>query len=157
MREATKSMRSRPFLKISLTSDPQLLCVVRGALEPLASTLGLCAAECRSVVLAVDEALTNIMRHAYQGRVDKPIELSCGRIYRSPGHDPGLEIILVDLGIPAKREKMRSRPLDEVRPGGLGLHFIRQSMDIVEYKRVGRTNQLRLVKFANRQAQGQGA
>lgn len=159
MREAAGSMRSRPFLKISLSSDPQLLGVVRGALEHLAGTLGLCPSECRSVVLAVDEALANIMRHAYHGRLDKPIELSCRRVYRkiSAPRDPGLEIVLVDRGAPAKREKMRSRPLDQVRPGGLGLHFIKQSMDIVEYKRVGSANQLRLVKFANPKVQGQGA
>lgn len=159
IREAAESMRSRPFLKIRLSSDPQLLCVVRGALEHLAGALGLCAPECRAVVLAVDEALTNIMRHAYHGRLDKPIELSCRRVFRKigPSRDPGLEIVLVDRGAPAKREKMRSRPLDQIRPGGLGLHFIRQSMDIVEYKRVGSTNRLRLVKFANPKAQGQGA
>jgi anti-sigma regulatory factor (Ser/Thr protein kinase) len=41
------------------------------------------------------------------------------------------------------------RALEEIRPGGLGLHFIRQSMDIVEYNRVNGTNRLRLVKFVH--------
>ena len=31
------------------------------------------------------------------------------------------------------REKIVSRPLDEVRPGGLGVHFINEMMDEVEY------------------------
>ena len=43
--------------------------------------------------------------------------------------------------------KLCGRKLDEIRPGGLGLHFIRQAMDTVEFTRVGRTNQLRLVKY----------
>ena len=150
-------MRSGPSIKISLRSDPQLLCVVRGALEHLTGTLGLSAPDCRAVVLAVDEALTNIMRHAYHGRPDKPIELSCRRVYRKNGSSrgPGLEIVLIDRGSPVKREKMHSRPLDQVRPGGLGLHFIKESMDIVEYKRLGATNRLRLVKFLSSQAQSQ--
>jgi anti-sigma regulatory factor (Ser/Thr protein kinase) len=39
------------------------------------------------------------------------------------------------------------RALEEVKPGGLGLHFIQQSMDVVEYKRAKGTNRLRLVKY----------
>jgi len=42
---------------------------------------------------------------------------------------------------------VRGRRLDEIKPGGLGLHFIRQSMDIVEYQRVGSANQFRLVRY----------
>jgi len=44
--------------------------------------------------------------------------------------------------------KLVARPLDELRPGGLGLHIIRGSMDTVQYKRAGQLNRLRLVKFA---------
>ncbi len=41
------------------------------------------------------------------------------------------------------------RELEEVRPGGLGLHFIQQSMDVVQYKRANGTNRLRLVKYVS--------
>jgi anti-sigma regulatory factor (Ser/Thr protein kinase) len=147
--------RSKPILKIELTSDPQMLCVVRAALEHFTAVFGLCESEVRSVVLAVDEALTNIIRHAYHGQPDKPIEVSCRRIYRQNGaaRDPGLEIVLIDRGTPANPKKMQSRPLDEVRPGGLGLHFIKKSMDIVEYKHIAGGNRLRLVKFLTPQPQ----
>ena len=143
-------MRHRkPFLKMELPSDPQLLAVVRGAVEHLTGVLGFCAPECGAVVRAVDEALTNIIRHAYHGRPGRPIVLSCNLVSRRSrnGHEDGLEIVLLDRGSPANREKMRSRPLDQVRPGGLGLHFIKESMDVVEYTRSGGTNRLRLVKF----------
>ena len=43
--------------------------------------------------------------------------------------------------------KMKGRPLEEIRPGGLGLHFMRQSMDEVEFSRKKGKNQLRLVKY----------
>jgi anti-sigma regulatory factor (Ser/Thr protein kinase) len=39
------------------------------------------------------------------------------------------------------------RPLEEVKPGGLGLHFIRESMDTVEFRRKIGKNQLRMLKF----------
>jgi anti-sigma regulatory factor (Ser/Thr protein kinase) len=46
------------------------------------------------------------------------------------------------------------RALEEVKPGGLGLHFIQKSMDIVEYKRTNGTNRLRLVKYVHAPKQG---
>ena len=43
--------------------------------------------------------------------------------------------------------KLKGRRLDEIKPGGLGLHFIRQSMDVVEFKREQGANLLQLVKY----------
>ena len=43
---------------------------------------------------AVDEALSNIMRHSYHGRLDQVIEISCRRVQR-PAHGEsgqGIEI-----------------------------------------------------------------
>src|SRR5205807_9941938 len=97
---------------------------------------------------AVDEALTNIMRHCYNGRTDQPIELYCSRVLPpSTQFVGGLQILLCDKGPAVDPSKLRGRRLDEIKPGGLGLHFIRQSMDTVEYHRAGATNQFRLVKY----------
>ena len=137
------------LLKLEIRSDPNILCVVRGALERLTEAFGFSAPESRSVTRAVDEAITNIMRHAYGGRTDKPIEISCGRVTRRAGGQTseGFEVLLSDQGPAVDPTKMRGRRLDEIKPGGLGLHFIRQSMDAVEFKRVNGKNQLRLVKY----------
>jgi len=55
--------------------------------------------------------------------------------------------VLEDRGKKVDRAKLCGRALEDVKPGGLGLHFIRESMDALEFRRrVGR-NQLRLVKF----------
>jgi serine/threonine-protein kinase RsbW len=53
----------------------------------------------------------------------------------------------VDQGRKIDRTKLRGRPLEDVRPGGLGLHFIRENMDAVEFRRTAGRNRLRLVKF----------
>jgi anti-sigma regulatory factor (Ser/Thr protein kinase) len=139
------------LLKLELHSDPKLLSAVRGALERLTEVLGLSAPECRSVTRAVDEALTNIIRHCYRGQQDQPIKVICSHIQRrgAIGPDEGLEILLCDRGPAVDPARLRSRPLDEIRPGGLGLHLIRQSMDTVEYRRTRGTNQFRLVKYFN--------
>jgi anti-sigma regulatory factor (Ser/Thr protein kinase) len=131
-----------------------MLCVVRNALGQLAETLGFSEAECRAIVLAVDEAMTNIIRHAYRGDSEQPIEASFHRIHapRDGQSVDALEILLEDRGVTVDPEKMCGRALEDVRPGGLGLHFIRESMDKVEFSRSWGKNQLRLVKFLHVQS-----
>jgi anti-sigma regulatory factor (Ser/Thr protein kinase) len=137
------------LLKLELCSNPNLLSVVRGAMERLTEVFGFSPPECRSVTRAVDEALTNIIRHCYRGKFDQPIDVACNRVQRrvSGLRREGLEILLSDRGPAVDPAKLRGRRLDEIKPGGLGLHFIRQSMDTVEFKRMRGINQLRLVKY----------
>jgi serine/threonine-protein kinase RsbW len=134
---------------LALYSDPKWLSVVRAAVERLAEALGFPLEQCRSVTRAVDEALTNIVRHSYSNRLDQPIAMYFRRAQRR--HDgqvqQGLEILLCDRGPQVDASKLHGRPLDEVRPGGLGLYLIHQAMDTVEYTRKGPTNRLRLVKY----------
>src|ERR1700733_8853293 len=107
------------LLKIELLSDPKALYVVRGAVERLAETMGFAAPECRSVVRAVDEALTNIMRHCYCGRLDQPIGLYFRWLGRhSKAGRKGLEILLYDWGPAVDESKLRARRPSKLRPGG---------------------------------------
>ena len=148
--QGTSNELGRDFLlKLELRSHPNLLCVVRGAMEPLMETLGFSSEHCREIIRGVDEAVSNIMRHSYNGRLDQPIEIYCSRLHRQTEAEmeQGVEILLFDCGPAVDPTKLVARPLDEIRPGGLGLHIIRGSMDTVEYKRAGRLNRLRLVKF----------
>ena len=134
---------------LALYSNPGLLSVVRGAVERLTETLGFPAVQCRSITRAVDEAVTNIVRHSYGNRLDQPIAMYFLRAQRRERGEieHGLEILVCDRGLAIDTNKLRGRPLEEVRPGGLGLHLIRQAMDTVEFTRKGPTNQLRLVKY----------
>jgi len=134
---------------LSLNSDPKFFSAVRGTVERLTETLGFSATECRSITRAVDEALTNVARHSYNNRLDRPIKVSFQMAQRRSAGEvqQGLEVILSDRGPKIDTSKLSGRPLDVIRPGGLGLHFIRDAMDIVEFKRQGATNRLRLVKY----------
>ena len=141
-------MTQGQLLRVELPSDPSMLCVVRAAMERLTEALGFAEPEVRSVTRAVDEALTNIMRHSYGGALNRRIELSCLRVAKGRAKSSaGFEVRLVDYGPKIDPAKLRGRKLDEIKPGGLGLHFIRQSMDVMEFKRVRGTNVLRLVKY----------
>jgi serine/threonine-protein kinase RsbW len=147
-------MAQGQLLRVELPSDPSMLCVVRGAMERLTEAFGFPAPEVRSVTRAVDEALTNIMRHSYGGALDRPIELSCLRVAKGRAKTAeGIEVRLVDYGPKIDPAKLRGRKLDEIKPGGLGLHFMRQSMDIVEFRRSRGANVLRLVKYLPQERQ----
>jgi serine/threonine-protein kinase RsbW len=150
--------RGSLLLKMELRSNPDMLCVVRNALSELTAKLGFSEPECRAVVLAVDEALTNIIRHAYHGNPEQPIQVSFHRIHEPGDEKSGdaLEILLEDSGA-TPPEKMCGRALEDVKPGGLGLHFIRESMDTVEFSRSNGKNQLRLVKILHSQGSKKGS
>jgi anti-sigma regulatory factor (Ser/Thr protein kinase) len=154
--ERKPGYRGGLLLMLALYSNPKWLSVVRAAVERLAEALGFPAEQCRSITRAVDEALTNIVRHSFGNRPDQPIAMYFRRALRR--HDgqvqQGLEILLCDRGPAVDPCKLQGRPLDEIRPGGLGLHFIQQAMDTVEFTRKGPTNRLRLVKYL---AQGNSA
>jgi len=98
---------------------------------------------------AVDEALANIICHAYGRRPGRPIELLCRRVIARTDSKkvPSLEIVLVDNGPAVDCKKFCGRSLDDVRPGGLGMHFIQSGVDVVQYSRRANRNRLRLVKY----------
>ena len=137
------------LLKLELKSNPESLCLVRATVERAAEVLHFQDVETRAIVRSVDEALANVMRHAYGGRPGLPIEMSCRRLQQG-GQEAvqgGIEIVLADRGKPVKHAALQGRSFDEIRPGGLGLHFIRQSMDEVEFSRKKGKNLLRMVKY----------
>lgn len=138
------------LLEFEFLSDPRLLSVVRASAERLSEVLGFSADEQRSIVRALDEALSNILRHCYCGETDKPVGVQFRAVRGSPPQDgkTGLEIVLSDDGPPIDPAKLKGRALTDVRPGGLGLHLIRESMDVMEFSRSNGKNHLRLVKYA---------
>ena len=79
------------------------------------------------MVLGLDEASTNIIRYAYDHEETHLIRLVCEK-------DPaGVTFRLRDHGRQCDPSMLQARPLEEIRPGGLGLHLIRRAFDTVEY------------------------
>ena len=130
--------------------------MVRAAVEQLTEVEGFSPPECRSITRAVDEAVANVIRHAYQSKKNNRIAVCCKRVSGMVNgrQRRGLEIQLRDHGLPFDRAKLHARSLDEVKPGGLGLHFIRDSMDVMEHSRLNGANSLRLVKYLDEESKG---
>ncbi len=127
-------------LRLVMPSHPRFLSVVRAAVGELGLVFGLTEESCQGVTLAVDEALANIIRHAYKNRHDQEIELNC----RAVGDQ--MEFTLLDRGEPPDPARICGQPLDEVSLSGRGTHLIKAMMDEVSYERVPEGNRLRLVK-----------
>jgi anti-sigma regulatory factor (Ser/Thr protein kinase) len=138
------------LLRLKFASNPELLGVVRSAVCALSESIGFSPEGSRAVIRSVDEALANVMRHAYASRRDQPIHLTCWSVAAKlpEGAKAALEIVIMDRGIPMPPGKLEAPPPRELRPGGLGLEWMRKSMDLVEHSRKGKTNSLRMLKYA---------
>ena len=60
-------------MDVTIASDPANIAPVRRAVEDLGAEVGLDEREAGDVGLCVNEALANVMRHAYGGAPDRPI------------------------------------------------------------------------------------
>jgi anti-sigma regulatory factor (Ser/Thr protein kinase) len=123
-----------------MPSHPHFLSVARSFVSELGSVCGLSRKECRDITLAVDEAMTNIIRHAYKSRYDQAIQLNCQISAEY------LEFRLLDQGEPPDLSKIGSEPLNEHSLSGRGTHMMKLMMDEVCYERVPGGNLLRLRK-----------
>ena len=92
------------------------------------------------MVLGVDEACTNIIRYAYELRDDQPITLAMEALRGC------VRMRLRDYGAKTAPHTMRGRDHHELKPGGLGLHLIRNAFDKVDYILKPRGTELVLTK-----------
>ncbi len=128
------------LIQFRLPSHPRYLGVVRAAVGELAVVSGLPPEECRGIILAVDEALANIIRHAYRGDFGCEIEINCQAAIDY------LEFTLFDRGEAPDPARLAPHPLDDVALSGRGTHIIRSMMDEVSYEQASGGNLLRLRK-----------
>ena len=85
-----------------------------------------------AVQLAVDEACSNIMEHAYQGRGQGEIICTC------ENNDESLIVTLYDQGKPLNPEDIPvfnlETPLEDLKTGGAGVYLMHKLMDQVHYE-----------------------
>lgn len=156
-------MSQGPHIRVEMLSNPMYLSGAREMVSAVARRLGFNEANCSQVALAVDEALCNIIRHGYDRQADRPIWLSIWPLEGSPscstgcapgcsaGASPGMsaaiKIVIEDEAKQVEPTCIKGRDLEDVRPGGLGVHIIKEVMDEVRYeKREGAGMRLTLVK-----------
>ena len=132
--------------RLVVTNDTKHLIVVRDFISRLIRQSRLDRAEENKVILAVDEAVTNIIEHGYDEGADGSIEIEV------EAADDHFQVVIRDTGRIFNPESITNPDMkDHVQRGhkkGLGIFLMRQIMDEVRYKfRDGVKNELTLVKF----------
>jgi anti-sigma regulatory factor (Ser/Thr protein kinase) len=125
---------------LEFSSQSENLASVRGFVREFLEGEGIPVGEGELLVLGVDEACSNIIRHAYRDAPGQPISLLCERLGLT------LRFRLRDFGAPADLSRFKRRALDEVEPGGLGLHLMERVFDEVLYQPQPLGTELVLVK-----------
>ena len=129
--------------RLTLDVSPENLSEARASLNRLVEELIDDRDAGNHVLLAIDEAIQNILRYGYRSEeLPGKLEVTAWR----EGGDLIFE--LRDYAEPADLERIRPRAWDPARPGGLGLRLIHAAMDEVTYSHApgGDGNILRLRK-----------
>jgi len=127
-------------LKLVVPSDPRFLSIARKVVSEVTAICGLPDEAGQGVTLALDEAVANVIRHAYKNRYDREIELDC------QANAERIVFRLLDEGEPPDPAKICGQPLNDVSLSGRGTHLMRAIMDEMSYKQISGKNELRLVK-----------
>ncbi len=130
------------LLDMKFPASPDQMRAVRAALRQALDSQEIPPELRDRLVLAVDEACTNIIRHAYGNCDGETIALHLSR------EQDMLVFELHDDAPPVDVQKLQPRDLAECRPGGLGLPFINALMDDwkVQPAASGKGNVLRMRK-----------
>lgn len=116
-------MSGRALLNLELPARADALADLRVALRHTFARASVEPAAAEMLVLAINEAVCNIICHGYAGRGDGTLHL---RVELARGM---LRMRLRDAAPPVDPARIKPRDLDECRPGGLGINFIDATMD----------------------------
>ncbi|MCR4439658.1 MAG: ATP-binding protein [bacterium] len=132
--------------RLRIPSQTENLEIIRSFVGHIARRVGFDDEEATKIEMAVDEACSNVIKHAYERDARKPIDMVIKIDYDK------LTVIVTDHGKgfdPAsiKMPDMKEY-LAELRVGGLGIYLMRTLMDEVAYDiKPGVRNQVKMVKY----------
>lgn len=114
-------------LFVRTTSDTSELATVRRQIEAFCAANGFDERGVGEIGLCVNEAMANIIRHAYRGRRGEPIEVT------ATVADATLRVSLRDWGEGAPPGALPTEKEDPLQPGGLGLICLGRLLDRVTF------------------------
>lgn len=126
--------------QLEFASHPGNLALVRNFVREFLDEAKFSSLEADLVVLGVDEACTNIIRHAYKHENTHLITLTCEKSAKR------ICLRLRDYGEQCEPVEMQGRDLGSVRPGGLGLFLMRRAFDEINFKMMKEGTELVLIK-----------
>lgn len=127
--------------KLIIASDLRLLSLTRAFIAGACQAAGCDTPTTDDVVMATDEAVNNIMRHAHRGNPEATIQIQCFL------HTDRIEVRLLDEGAPFDLAAVPYLDPAELRVGGRGVFLMRKLMDELSCQPRGENgNTLRMIK-----------
>lgn len=120
---AARALAEDPVLTLRMRASVRNLRLLRRLVREAATDAGCGEACARDIVIAIDEACQNVIRHGYGGDGKGDLIVEVRR------DDQTVVFNLIDFAEPVDPKTVKPRDLDEIRPGGLGTHFISECMD----------------------------
>ncbi len=130
-------------LTLSLKNDPAEIGRLVDLLEAFGPQSGLTDDATFKLTLALDEIVANVVRHGFDDDREHRIEVKVtvdDRTVTASVEDDGLEFDPREAPVPDL-----DLPIEMRKPGGLGMHLVRATMDSVEYRRQDGRNILTIV------------
>ncbi len=130
------------LFRLNLPARPERLALVRAVTLRMAEQVGCSTETAQKLVIAINEVCMNIIQHAYQGDVNGLYVMEVKR------NAQALYFRFEDSAHPVDLDKVKPRELEDIRPGGLGVYFIREIMDSFEMGHLqgGKGNYLEMMK-----------
>jgi serine/threonine-protein kinase RsbW len=113
---------------LKVQSHPANLAAVRKAVESYTRDQGFDEKAVAEIGLVVNEAMANVIRHAYDNKFDKPMHVSA-----SMNGAEEITITIRDWGKGIDPSKLPAKPYNPLEPGGVGLICLKQWMDKVVF------------------------
>lgn len=127
-----------------MPSQTTFLALVREITRRMAEGAGFSEGTPEQLALAVDEATTNAIEHAYAGDPGREV------VINFDDRGPDFRVEVVDTGAMVDPRTVPRvdlpRYVSERRKGGLGVHLMEKIMDSVTFRRSARRNVCLLVK-----------
>lgn len=140
---------------LCVPAEPMYLALVASVVRWFAERSGLSDEQTQDLDVAVDEACSNVIRHAYRDAERGNITVRCWL------NDNGLDVTLLDTGMPLDLHMAQATAQNKrehaPETGGMGLQIIRELVDRVAYSRSeDGVNAVTLTKNFNHKQQGKG-
>ena len=135
--------------RLQVSAETKNLGIVRDFIRRLAKEAGFDKEKIEQIELAVDEACTNVIKHAYRYDASKMIDLRI-RIDRKK-----ITISVIDYGGGFDLAKIKQPDIGHnvknAKAGGLGIHLMKKLMDEVQFHiEPGKKTKVRLIKFRSK-------
>lgn len=127
-------MSARKTIQIELRSEPAELRTLRTQVQAWLTEHDWPERAIGELVLALDEAVTNVICHGYDNCPGQRI-LITGETTSEAQEGDGVVFRVRDFGKQVDPKQICGRDLDDVRPGGLGVHIIKAMSNVATYER----------------------